>query len=311
LRKHPQFAAYAALICLCFFWGTTYLAIRIALDSLPPATLVSARNFVSGLLTLAVASMTRAQLPRGRELWITAGLGVMILGAGNGCLALAEQWIPTGLAALFIAPAPFYYAAFESILPGGDRLHAPTIRAMLIGFAGILLLVGPPAFESIAGTKGVSIGFWAGFWVLQFSQASWSLGAIIQRRKGYKTHPIVAGAIQQLATGICFLLPAAFEKQAKWDVRGVSAMLYLAIFGGILGYSCFVYVMKTLPVTVASSYTYVNPVVAVALGWLVFREPFGLRETAAMAIIFLGVWLVRRAALPVEQLRADGAAESG
>ncbi|MGH9645659.1 MAG: EamA family transporter, partial [Bryobacteraceae bacterium] len=100
MRDHPHFTAYLALICVCFFWGTTYLGIRIALDSFSPALLVCLRNLLSGAITLSVAAMIGAHLPRGRDLWITAGYGLMVIGVGNGTLAVAEQWIPTGLASL-------------------------------------------------------------------------------------------------------------------------------------------------------------------------------------------------------------------
>ena len=106
MRHHPHFTAYLALICVCFFWGTTYLGIRIALDSFSPAVLVCLRNLISGGVTLSVAALVGAPFPRGRDLWITAGYGLMVVGVGNGTLAVAEQWIPTGLSSLFVTTMP-------------------------------------------------------------------------------------------------------------------------------------------------------------------------------------------------------------
>jgi drug/metabolite transporter (DMT)-like permease len=126
--------------------------------------------------------------------------------------------------------------------------------------------------------------------------AAWAFGSIYQRRNAGKAHPVIAGAVQQLAAGL-ILAPAALivpEHPFHWSARGVAALFYLVIFGSIVGYSAFVYAMDRLPVAVVSIYPYVNAVVAVALGWLFYREPFGKRELLAMLVIFTGVWLVKR-----------------
>jgi drug/metabolite transporter (DMT)-like permease len=152
-----------------------------------------------------------------------------------------------------------------------------------------------------------------GFLLLQLSGASWALGSLLQRNRRSRTHPFVIGGVQQLSTGLTLLLPGMFQlPSAHWTARGVGAIVYLAIFGGIVGYSCYALVISRLPLAIASIYTYINPVVAVFLGWWVYRERFGLREAGAMAVIFGGVALVRRAAsMPVQNLRADRATESG
>ena len=158
MRDHPHFTAYAALICVCFFWGTTYLAIRIAIETIPPATLVCVRYLISGAIMLAGGLAVRARLPRGRELWLTALFGVMILGIGNGCLAFAEQWVPSGLAALFVTTSPFWFVGLDAALPGGTPLHGPTLRGMLVGLAGVALLVAPAASAALAGNASGRVG---------------------------------------------------------------------------------------------------------------------------------------------------------
>lgn len=289
LPKHPHLKAYLALAAVCFFWGTTYVAIRMALESMSPMILVSARYLISGGIMMIAAAAMRVRLPHGRELWRTAFNGLLVLGVGNGCLAIAEQWIPSGMAALFISISPFWMVGMEALVPGGEKLHAPTIGAMLIGFAGAAMLVW-------SGAGGTDIAaLLAGFLVLQLGSAGWSLGSILQRRQTSATHPVVSGAVQQLATGMVALIPAAFTvRNAEWTTRGSMAVLYLVVFGSIVGYSAYIYAMSELPVAVVSIYTYVNPIVAVSLGWLFYREPFGAREAAAMGVIFLGVALVKR-----------------
>lgn len=307
LRNHPQFNAYAALICVCFFWGTTYLGIRMALESFAPVTLVCFRYLISGGLMLAGALLSGAHLPRGRELWWTAGYGVVTLGIGNSCLAYAEQWIPSGLAALFVTTSPFWLVGIETLSPRGEPLHGPTLKGMLVGFAGVAFLVAPAA---VGG--GAHKGVLGAFLLLQLGCAGWSLGSIAQRKQPSRAHPFVSGAVQQLATGLVFAVPAMLRPQPiHWTTRGVVAAAYLIVFGSIVGYSAYVFAMDRLPIAVASLYTYINPIVAVLLGWLVYREPFGAREAVAMAIIFLGVAIVKRASVTVQKLSPDRAAESG
>ena len=291
MRRHPHFIAYLALASVCVFWGTTYLGIRMALETFPPAMLVSYRYILSGGILLAASFMTRAHVPSGKELLWTAVFGVIIIGMGNGCLAFAELIIPSGLAALFITTSPFWMVGVEALVPGGDRLHGPTIAGMLVGLTGTLLLVAPSAVHSGLGGPVLK-----GFLMLQLGCCGWAIGSILQRRHTTKAHPVVSGAVQQLATGLVYLVPAlAFKTEpVHWNARGLGAMLYLVTFGSIVGYSAYLYALNSLPVSVVSIYNYINPIIAVLLGWLFYREHVGWREFAAMAVIFAGVALVKR-----------------
>ena len=263
----------------------------MALESFSPAQLLALRFTTSGALMLIVARAMKAHLPSGRELIYTALFGTLILGIGNGCLAFAEEWIPSGLAAVFITTSPFWMVGFEAAFRGGERLHAPAIGGMLIGLAGTVLLVGPASLQ-----HGFAGPLFIGFVTLQFGCCGWSLGSILQRRYPTRAHPAVSGAVQQLATGLVYSVAAAFAPAPpiRWTMRGAAAVLYLVIFGSIVGYSAYLYALEHLPVSVVSIYNYVNPVVAVFLGWLFYREPFGMRELAAMVVIFAGVAVVKR-----------------
>ncbi len=291
MKRHPLLLPYLSLISLCFFWGTTYLAIRMALESFPPPLLVGTRFTISGSLLLAAAGMARVKIPARRDFLYAAGCGVLTLGVGNGCLTFAELWIPSSLAALLVTTSPFWMTGIEAAMPGGERLQAPVMTGMLIGLAGTALLLGPDAWR-----HGFSGDVVKGFLVLQLGCFCWSLGSIAQRRRLGQSNPVVIGAIQQLGAGLTFLLLAAVspEHAVEWSARGVLAILYLVAFGSIVGYSSYVYALKTLPVAIVTIHTYVNPVVAAVLGWLFYREPFGARETAAMLTIFLGVAVVKR-----------------
>jgi drug/metabolite transporter (DMT)-like permease len=295
LPRHPHFQAYVALAAVCIFWGTTYLGIRIALESMLPPVLMAVRYTISGIILLGVAYLMKAHLPSGRELWYTALYGIIIIGTGTGCLVYAEQWVPSGLASVFITVSPFWMIGVEALIPGGARLHGPTIVGMFVGLAGTILLVAPDAMR-----EGFGGPILQGFLLLQIGCAGWALGSILQRRHQTRAHPVVSGAVQQLATGLAFVIPAIFAKPhpSAWSARSVGAVAYLVMFGSIVGYSAYIFVLDRLPVSVVSIYNYINPIIAVFLGWLFFREHFGAQEVIAMLIIFAGVALVKRYSRP-------------
>src|SRR5579884_2265220 len=179
----------------------------------------------------------------------------------------------------------------EALFPGGERLHAPTIGGMAVGLAGACLLFTPDQ-----GPQTFDRSLLQGFLLLQLGMASWSVGSIYQRRQTGKTHPAIVGGVQQFAAGVVFapFALAVREHPIHPSVRGVLALLYLVCFGSIVGYSAYMYALDRLPVAIVSVYPYVNAIVAVGLGWLIYREPFGLREALSMVVIFASVWAVKR-----------------
>jgi drug/metabolite transporter (DMT)-like permease len=164
---------------------------------------------------------------------------------------------------------------------------------MAVGFLGTALLVTPDITPEPGGLGG--FGILAGFAITQFGVASWCSGSILQRRYPATGSPWLSLGIQQLAAGVAAIPIALFAPASPihWSARGVGAILYLVIFGSWVGYTAYIYALGKIPVAVFSTYSYVNCVVAVALGWLVYREPFGLKETVAMLIIFTGVGIVK------------------
>jgi drug/metabolite transporter (DMT)-like permease len=263
----------------------------MALESFSPLALIGFRFTTSGAILLLAAILGGAHVPRGRELWVSTFTGLLTCGIGTGSLAYAEDRIPSSLAALIIAFSPFWMVGIEALMPGGERLRRSTVAGLLVGSVGAGLLVSSGvARESVGGATTVA------FIMLQIGSVSWAFGSIYQRRQTTRAHPIITGAIQQLSAGLVFLaltlvIPA---RPIMPGFRGIAALGYLVVFGSIIGYSAYIYAMSHLRVAVVSIYSYVNPVVAVALGWLFYREPFGPREALATAIIFSGVALVKR-----------------
>ncbi|MBM3788106.1 MAG: multidrug DMT transporter permease [Acidobacteria bacterium] len=281
---------YAAFCSVCFFWGTTYLTIRMALESLPPVTLVATRFLLSGGILMAWALWKGWEIPRGKELVRTCLFGFMMLGIANGCLTFAETWIPSSLAALLLTTAPFWLVGLESLMPGGEKVTWPVAIGLLAGLGGVILLLVPSN-----GKLEMGPNLWKGFVVLQVGSLFWNAGSILQRRWRGNVHPLMTGAVQQLAAGSVYFLARFFveERPVVWTTTGVTGLLWLVTFGSIVGYSSYIYALETLPVSLVSVYTYVNPVVAVVLGRLYYQEPFGSKEFAAMAVIFAGVLIVK------------------
>ena len=275
---------------MCFFWGTTYLGIRIAVETIPPLYMVSIRYLISGAILLIAAAAGGAKMPRGRELLYTALCGIICIGIGNGILATVEQWIPSGLAALFYATSPFWMVGIDAVLPGGFRPRVWSVVGLIVGVGGVVYLVLPAV-----GGEGITGRTVAGFLLLQISGIGWALGSLLQKRVRTTTAPFLSGAVQQFAAGLAVGVPALlFERVPHGvSVRSELAVGYLVVFGSIVGFSSFIYAMSRLPVALASIYTFVNPIVAVFLGWLLLHEALGYREWTAMLVIFAGIGLVR------------------
>jgi drug/metabolite transporter (DMT)-like permease len=200
----------------------------------------------------------------------------------------AEQLIPSGLAGLFSTFSPFWMIGMEAMM-GGEPLHGPTIVGMLIGFGGTALLLLPGGGGAFGATTLI------GFIIMEVGVVGWTYGSLVQRRQPMQAHPFVIGGIQQLAAGLLYIPVVLFvpERPIVFSERSVLGLFYLVVFGSIVGYSAFIFSMDRLPVAIVSIYPYINAVVAMAVGWLFFREPFGLREWAAMLVIFAGVSIVK------------------
>ena len=290
MQSKAHLLPYAALVAVSFFWGTTYLGIRMALESFPPLLLVAARFLLSGSILLAWARWKGWAMPGRQELVRTCLFGFMLLGVANGALTFAETWIPSSMAALFLTTAPFWLVGLEALMPDGDKLTAAVVVGLLVGLAGVVMLVMPGA-----GAHEMGPNLWKGFFVLQVGSFFWNAGSIFQRRWRATTHPLLTGALQQLAAGIIYLAAALVvpERPVTITATGIAGLLWLVTFGSIVGYSAYIYSLETLPISLVSIYTFINPVVAITLGKLFYDEPFGRREVTAMAIIFAGVFVVK------------------
>ena len=285
-------AAYLAWLAVCLIWGTTYLGIRIALETIPPALVGGIRFTLAGVILAAVLYLRGERLPPKSYWGGLALVGVLTIGVGNGGVVWAEQWVPSGFAALLVAASPFWMAGIEALLPGGERLRVRVVGGLLLGFSGIVLLVWPDL--TVGGVRGRQ--FALGVVALQIACLGWSLGSSYSRRHGREENALGAAALQMIFGGVIMLIAATILgewRNLTFTPRTFAAELYLLLVGSLLAYPAYVYALKHLPVSTVSLYAYINPVIAVLLGTILLDEPFGARVILAGALVFLGSAVVR------------------
>jgi drug/metabolite transporter (DMT)-like permease len=289
--------AYIAWAIVCVVWGTTYLAIRVALESIPPMLMAAMRWIAAGSLLILWLKVRGERLP-GPRMWpALTTLGVLLLGFGNGAVVWAEQTVPSGLTAVLVATVPFWMVGVEALMAGGagERLTARRIAGLIIGFGGIVLLVWPELH--LDDPRG---GFMAGVVSTQIAGLGWALGSTYARRRGRSDaqdeNVLATAAMEMLFGGLALLVVGLALGEASrlvFTMRTSLALAHLIFFGAVAGFTAYAYALKHLSVATVSLYAYVNPVIAVVLGTLMLREPFNVRMAIAAAIVLVGVALVR------------------
>lgn len=272
-------------------WGTTYLAIRILVETFPPLLISGGRWIIAGSLLLLILKIRKEPVPAVSSWPALAIVGLLLIGFGNGAVVWAEQTVPSGLTALLLATSPFWMVCIEAAIPGGVSLTRLKVLGLAVGFAGIAALVWPEIHV------GESSGLVPGIVATQFACAGWAVGSVYSKRR--KTHDNVLAEIslQMLFGGLFLALAGLLHGEAArivFSERSFLAFLYLIFFGSIVGFSAYVYALKHLPVATVSMYAYINPLIAVVLGVVVLGEAVSGRIIAAAAIVLAGVFLVRR-----------------
>ena len=290
LSRKEKIIAYAAWGAVCLFWGTTYLAIRIGVRTVPPGLFGGLRFLTAGLLFLAYLRWRGHVLPRGRELLDMVIVGIALLVTSNGLVIWAEQWVPSSIAALLVATLPFWMAGFEAVLPSGEPLTIRKVAGIIIGFAGLVILLSPEIETSF------DMSYFRGVAALLLAPLCWSAGSVYSKSRPAKSHPLMAATMQMIVAGIILIfIGGMFGEWQRFslELEGVAATAYLVVFGSIVGYGSFIYALAKLPATKVAMYAYVNPVIAVLLGWLILDERMDWSVLLATAVVLLGVVLVK------------------
>jgi len=283
---------WIALFALYIVWGSTYLGMRIAIETIPPFVHGAIRFFISGVILFVWQRFAGQPMPTARQ-WISCAIiGNLLLVGGNGMVSWAEQTIPSGIAALIIAAVPMFMVIMESIRPRG---HKPTVKAIIglcIGFVGIYILVAP---SHTAQAPSLNV---FGVFALLAACAFWSIGSVYSKAADVPSSALMTTGAEMLAGSVGLLIMSLLTNELQtWNVATVSAhsvygLVYLLLIGSIIGFGSYIWLLKHAPISLVASYAYVNPIVAVLLGAWLASEPLDPHIWISTVIIMRSVMLV-------------------
>ena len=308
-RPSSQAKLISAFASVYFVWGSTYLGIRIAIETLPPLLMAGVRFVIAGSL-LYLWGVARGHARPTRTHWKSATIiGLMLLLVGNGGLSWSEQLIPSGVAALLVAVSPLWFILLEW-MQGGIKPTAGVLLGLFLGTLGIVVLIDP---ANLVGGMSVNI---VGALVLLGSSVCWAVGSIYSRRAQLPSSPSLANGMEMLIGGAGLLVVGTLTGEwsafhpAAVTTRSLLAVAYLVVFGSIIGFSSYVYILRSTTPARASTYAYVNPIVAVLIGWFVGGETLGGRVLLAAALIIAAVAAItilgtRKSSEVLEKLQAS------
>lgn len=305
-RQH-RWMVILAFALVYVFWGSTYLGIRIAVEHIPPALMCGTRFTIAGVLMLAYCGLSGRTIRYSAvRLSQMAVIGILLLMGGNLTLAYAEKIVPSGLAALLIAIVPLWFLVLDSLLLGHHHISVRGLWGLGLGIVGIVVLLWPDLRATSAlGRREL----WAAL-TLPLASFSWALGSVLSKRWQADEDRLSSTAWQMTFAGVANLLFAAAMgdfSRVVWTGRGIGAVLYLVVCGSWIGYTAYIYLLAHVPTSKVSTYAYVNPVVAVFLGWAIEHEVVDHFILAGSAIVVASVVLVTSAKVKtraVEQLQA-------
>jgi len=295
-QNQSRFAVMLAFGLVYFFWGSTYLAIDIAVERIPPALMCAVRFLIAGAFMLAFCGLRGKKiLYDSRQLGEMALVGVLLLMGGNLTLSYAEQHVTSGLAALIVAVTPLWFLILDTLLLGDHHVSRRGKLGLGLGVMGLAVLIWP---QLMATTSFEREQLWSSLSLLGGS-FSWALGSVLAKKwKSPEIDPFSATAWEMIAAGAANLLFAVAIQDfghVVWTTRGISAVCYLIVCGSWIGYTAYIWLLGHVPTSKVSTYAYVNPVVAVFLGWLILHEPIDRYILAGSAVVVASVVLVTSA----------------
>ncbi|MBI5824394.1 MAG: EamA family transporter [Chloroflexi bacterium] len=304
---------WIALIALYIVWGSTYLGIKVAIETIPPFFHAGIRFLVSGIVLVIWQGSAGQALPT-RKQWIsTAIIGVLLLLGGNGLVAWAEQFIASGIAALIIGSSPMFLVLAEALRPGGIKPNWQAIVGLLMGFTGIFILIGP---SEISGSAAKINPF--GVAALFSAAVLWTIGSIYSKTADLPKSSLMSTGAQMLMGSISLFLVSGLSGELNgWDVAAVSSrsvygLLYLILVGSLIGFASYGWLLQNAPISLVATYAYVNPIVAVLLGNWIGDEPLEPRIWLATVIIIGAVMFINSRSKPkVRKEAKEVVVESG
>ena len=286
-----NFKAYLAWVSICIIWGTTYLAIRVGVKDMPPLLFAGLRWLLAGPIILLFLKLRGYKLPEKQDLKHIAVVGLLLLGVGNGLVAFAEQWLPSGLTALLLTTMPFWVVSIESTLPTGPKLNFMIVAGLILGIAGVSFILGFD-FKALLNSS-----YLLGVSGLMIGVLGWASGTVYSKYVKVTVHPLMNAAIQMCIAGLALtIVSGIFGEYPKFHFTQDSllAFLYLLVFGAFIAYGAYIYAISHLPISFISTYAYINPVIALFLGWLILDEKLNTAIIVGALIILLAVYIVKK-----------------
>lgn len=281
----------ASFLAVYVIWGSTYYAIRVGLESFPPLLLAGTRHLVAGLLLYVVFRRTGTKPTKAQ--WITAVVtGVLMLFGGNGGVSWAEQYVPSGITALLVATVTLWMVLVDWLRPGGHRPSARVLFGIVIGFAGLLVLVGPAHLGNSGRVDPIGAG------ILVLASLSWACGSLYSKHGMLPSSPLLGAGMQGLCGGaVLWIIGLLGGEGVRFHpghvtLRAWLAIVYLVLFGSCIGFSAYLYILKKSTAARVATYAFVNPIVAMLLGWAFGGEGLTARTLIAGAVILTAVVLV-------------------
>ena len=291
-RKAATVKLFTAFAAIYVIWGSTYLAIRYAIQTMPPLLMASLRFLLAGSV-LYVWSRFQGAKPRTATDWRVAfTLGALLLLGGNGGVVIAEQWVPSGLTALLIATVPLWVAVLGWLQPGGRRPSFQVTAGIALGLIGVALLIGIGDLKASSTVDPVGAG------ILILASLSWAAGTLYGKKAHFSNSPIQASGMQMIGGGTFLGIAGMLRGEASHfdlhviSMRSVFALLYLAIFGAIIAFTAYSWLLKATTPSRIATYAYVNPAIAVLLGWAIAGEALTARIALAMCVIVAAVMVI-------------------
>jgi drug/metabolite transporter (DMT)-like permease len=293
-KKQPKALIIAAFLALYIIWGSTYLGIKYALETIPPFLMVGVRFLIAGLVLLVWCIIKKEAVPSLRSIVTIALAGVLMLFIGNAAVVYAEQYLPSGLVSILVATVPLWFVILDKKQWHYHFSNKQIILGLIVGFAGVMMLFAGKGSAGVTGSKMKIISFF----ILILGSIGWAIGSLYSKYKKTDGSTFMKVAIQMLAAGVAAWITALFiGEQKNFSIAQVSgtsiiAFVYLIVLGSLVAYSAYIWLLSVRPASLVGTYAYVNPVVAVFLGWLIAGEVITTQQIIALSIVLVGVLLV-------------------
>jgi drug/metabolite transporter (DMT)-like permease len=292
--KHPKTLVLAAFAAIYIIWGSTYLAILLAIKTIPPFLMAGGRFLIAGLLLLGYALLKGEKIPDLKSVWKISLAGILMLSFGNAFVAWVEQYLPSGLVAILVATVPLWFVILDKRQWRFHFSNKQIIIGLIVGFAGVVLLFAGKGSSDLFNSQLKMVSLI----VLLIGTIGWTIGSLYSKYQKVQGSTLIKVAIQMMAAGIVnFIGGFALSEQQNFVLKNISwesigALVYLIVMGSLVAYMAYVWLLSIRPASLVGTYAYVNPVVAVFLGWLIADEHVNGQKIIGLAIVIAGLIIV-------------------